>query len=84
LLNALAGFLTPSGGTVLVDDEPIAGPSADRGMIFQQYSLFPWKTVRQNVEFGLKMKGMSKNERERAARTLLGLAGLLPFENHYP
>ena len=84
LLNALAGFLTPSGGTVLVDDEPISGPSADRGMIFQQYSLFPWKTVRQNVEFGLKMKGMSKTERERAARTLLGLAGLLPFENHYP
>jgi NitT/TauT family transport system ATP-binding protein len=52
--------------------------------VFQQYSLFPWKTVRENVEFGLKMQGMSRLERERAARTLLGLAGLLAFENHYP
>ena len=84
LLNALAGFLTPSGGRVTVDGEPISGPSADRGMIFQQYSLFPWKTVRQNVEFGLKMSGVSRGERERRARTLLGLAGLTPFENHYP
>ncbi|GJD40840.1 ABC transporter ATP-binding protein [Methylobacterium bullatum] len=84
LLNALAGFLTPSGGTVTVDGEAISGPSADRGMIFQQYSLFPWKTVRENVEFGLKMKGVSRSERERRARTLLGLAGLTPFENHYP
>ncbi|HEX8417030.1 MAG TPA: ABC transporter ATP-binding protein, partial [Methylobacterium sp.] len=84
LLNALAGFLTPSSGTVTVDGETIDGPAADRGMIFQQYSLFPWKTVRENVEFGLKMKGMGANERQRAARTLLGLAGLLPFENHYP
>lgn len=84
LLNALAGFLTPSSGTVTVDGEAIDGPAADRGMIFQQYSLFPWKTVRENVEFGLKMKGMGASERQRAARTLLGLAGLLPFENHYP
>ena len=84
LLTALAGFLTPSGGRVTVDGEAISGPSADRGMIFQQYSLFPWKTVRQNVEFGLKMSGVSRGERERRARTLLGLAGLTPFENHYP
>ncbi|MBB3900929.1 ABC transporter ATP-binding protein [Methylobacterium brachythecii] len=84
LLNALAGFLTPSGGKVTVDGEAISGPSADRGMIFQQYSLFPWKTVRENVEFGLKMSGVSRSERERRARTLLGLAGLSQFENHYP
>ena len=61
------------------------GPSADRGMVFQQYSLFPWKTVRENVEFGLKMKGIDASQaRDRAARTLLGLAGLLAFENQYP
>jgi NitT/TauT family transport system ATP-binding protein len=84
LLNALAGFLTPSGGRVTVDGEGVSGPSADRGMIFQQYSLFPWKTVRENVEFGLKMKGIRRPERERQARTLLALAGLTPFENHYP
>jgi NitT/TauT family transport system ATP-binding protein len=84
LLNALAGFLKPTEGVVLIDGEPITGPGADRGMVFQQYSLFPWKTVRENVEFGLKIKGMDRLQRQRAARTLLGLAGLLPFENHYP
>jgi NitT/TauT family transport system ATP-binding protein len=84
LLNAVAGFLKPTRGRVVVDDEPVRGPSADRGMVFQQYSLFPWKTVRENVEFGLKMKGVEKFRREAAARTLLGLAGLLAFENHYP
>jgi NitT/TauT family transport system ATP-binding protein len=84
LLNAVAGFLKPTRGTVEVDGEPVAGPGADRGMVFQQYSLFPWKTVRENVEFGLKMKGMERSQRERSARTLLGLAGLLSFANQYP
>jgi NitT/TauT family transport system ATP-binding protein len=84
LLNAVAGFLKPTRGTVAVDGEPVARPSADRGMVFQQYSLFPWKTVRENVEFGLKMKGMERSTREASARTLLGLAGLLAFEKQYP
>jgi NitT/TauT family transport system ATP-binding protein len=84
LLNAVAGFLKPTHGSVTVDGEDIEGPSADRGMVFQQYSLFPWKTVRENVEFGLKMKGMERYKRETAARTLLGLAGLSSFENQYP
>ncbi len=84
LLNAVAGFVKPSAGKLLVDGKPIEGPGAERGVVFQQYSLFPWRTVRGNVEFGLKMKGMAKPEREAAARTLLGLAGLLQFENHYP
>ncbi|MFG1299352.1 ABC transporter ATP-binding protein [Xanthobacter sp. V3C-3] len=84
LLNAVAGFLKPTAGRVTVDGEAVKGPSADRGMVFQQYSLFPWKTVRENVEFGLKMRGMGKSERAVAARTLLGLAGLSAFEDHYP
>jgi NitT/TauT family transport system ATP-binding protein len=84
LLNAVAGFLKPTRGSVTVDGEEVDRPSADRGMVFQQYSLFPWKTVRENVEFGLKMKGMHRHRREGAARTLLGLAGLLAFENQYP
>jgi NitT/TauT family transport system ATP-binding protein len=84
LLNAVAGFLKPTRGEVAVDGDPVARPSADRGMVFQQYSLFPWKTVRENVEFGLKMKGMERSKRETSARTLLGLAGLLAFENQYP
>lgn len=84
LLNAVAGFVKASDGTLLLDGKPVKGPGADRGMVFQQYSLFPWMTVRKNVEFGLKMQGMSNGQRETASRTLLGLAGLLAFENHYP
>src|SRR6266545_7509640 len=56
LLNAVAGFLKPTAGTVTVDGEEVKGPSTERGMVFQQYSLFPWKTVQENVEFGLKMR----------------------------
>ena len=83
-LNTVAGFLKPSTGTITVDGELVTSPSAERGMVFQQYSLIPWKTVRENVEFGLKMRGMPRSQRERAARTLLGLAGLEAFEKHYP
>lgn len=84
LLNVVAGFVKRSGGSVLVDGTEVRGPGAERGMVFQQYSLFPWMTVRKNVEFGLKMQGRTSHERGTAARTLLGLAGLLAFENHYP
>jgi NitT/TauT family transport system ATP-binding protein len=84
LLNIVAGFIRPSDGEALLDDKPIGGPGADRGVVFQQYSLFPWMTVRKNVEFGLKMQGLGRNQRESAARSLLGMTGLLSFENHYP
>lgn len=84
LLNVVAGFLKAHAGQVLMDGKPITGPGADRGVVFQQYSLFPWMTVRKNVEFGLKIQGISAATRETQARTLLGLAGLLHFENHYP
>jgi NitT/TauT family transport system ATP-binding protein len=84
LLNIVAGFVAPSSGEVLLDGAPIRRPGSDRGVVFQQYSLFPWLSVRRNVEFGLKMQGMPASTRETTARTLLGLAGLLAFENHYP
>ncbi len=84
LMNAVAGFTMPDSGSVGVDGVAVTGPGSDRGVVFQQYSLFPWMTVRKNVEFGLKMKGMPASQRETQARTLLGLAGLLAFENHYP
>jgi len=84
LLNAVAGFAEADSGAVLLDGVAVDGPGSDRGVVFQQYSLFPWLTVRKNVEFGLKMKGVSPAVRETQARTLLGLAGLLAFENHYP
>lgn len=84
LLNAVAGFIEPTSGQLTVDGQRISGPGPERGVVFQQYSLFPWMTVRKNVEFGLKMHGVPRVERERQARTLLGLAGLLAFESHYP
>ena len=84
LLNIVAGFVQPTSGSALVDGEAIKGPGSDRGVVFQQYSLFPWLTVRKNVEFGLKMKGVPVAQRVPQARTLLGLAGLLAFENHFP
>ena len=84
LLNIVAGFVKPTSGTVKVDGVPVVGPNANRGVVFQQYSLFPWLKVRENVEFGLRMQGMPSGQRETTARTLLGLAGLLAFENHYP
>jgi NitT/TauT family transport system ATP-binding protein len=83
LLNVVAGFTAPSSGTVLLDDVPIKGPGSDRGMVFQQHSLFPWMTVRKNAQFGLKVKDVSLNQRQTQARTLLGMAGLLAFENPY-
>ncbi|HEX2604104.1 MAG TPA: ABC transporter ATP-binding protein [Oxalicibacterium sp.] len=84
LMNAVAGFTRANSGTLTLDGKRIDGPGSDRGVVFQQYSLFPWMTVRKNVEFGLKMKNVSQAQRETQARTLLGLAGLLAFENHYP
>ena len=84
LLNIVAGFASPTSGRALLDGQPITGPGSDRGVVFQQYSLFPWMSVRKNVEFGLKMQGVATSRRETTARTLLGLAGLLAFENHYP
>lgn len=84
LLNVVAGFVRPTSGKSLLDGKATDKPGADRGMVFQQYSLFPWLSVRKNVEFGLKQQGMGVSQREQAARTLLGLAGLSAFENHYP
>jgi NitT/TauT family transport system ATP-binding protein len=84
LLNIVAGFVRPTSGEARVDGARIVRPGSDRGVVFQQYSLFPWMSVRKNVEFGLKMQGVPAAKRETSARTLLGLAGLLAFENHYP
>ncbi|QAU36006.1 ABC transporter ATP-binding protein [Janthinobacterium sp. 17J80-10] len=84
LLNAVAGFVQPTSGSVNIDGKPITGPGADRGVVFQQYSLFPWKSVLGNVEFGLKLQGVARQVRQDKARHLLKLAGLAAFERHYP
>lgn len=84
LLSIVAGFVRPTRGVATLDGKPITRPGSDRGVVFQQYSLFPWLTVRKNVEFGLKMAGADIDKRDTTARSLLDLAGLQAFENHYP
>jgi NitT/TauT family transport system ATP-binding protein len=78
LLNAIAGFAPSSSGSVLVDGVPVAGPGPERGMVFQEYALFPWMTVEQNVGFGLEIKGM---EKPRIAVRVAGLLELLSLED---
>ncbi|MBO8126483.1 MAG: ABC transporter ATP-binding protein [Firmicutes bacterium] len=84
LLNMVAGFIKPSSGRILLNGEPITGIDPRCGMIFQNYALFPWKTVLGNVEFGLKMKGVPKKERQKVAREYISMVGLSGFENSYP
>jgi NitT/TauT family transport system ATP-binding protein len=83
-LNAVAGFLPLQDGMVLVDGEPVCGPSADRGMVFQQYSLFPWKSVLENIAFGPRMKGAGSAEARRLAREYLDLVGLGGVADAFP
>ncbi|OLF53163.1 ABC transporter ATP-binding protein [Pseudomonas chlororaphis] len=84
LLGALAGHLQPRHGRLLVDGQPVQGPSPQRGMVFQQHTLFPWRTVRDNVAFGLKMHGRPKAERQVAADEMLALVGLEGFAGRWP
>ena len=84
LLNLIAGFEQPSEGTVMVNDRLITDVDPGSGMVFQQYALFPWQTVMQNVAFGLKLKGVPKAEREERAQHYINMVGLAGFENSYP
>jgi sulfonate transport system ATP-binding protein len=83
LLHLIAGLDRPTSGEVSVDGAPVTGPGTDRILLFQELGLFPWLTVRQNVEFGLKMAGASKNERKDRARAFLRMVHLSHFEDHY-
>jgi NitT/TauT family transport system ATP-binding protein len=84
LLGAIAGFTRLTRGEIFVDLEPVQKPDADRGIVFQDHNLFPWKTVIANVEFGLKMRGVSKVERREIAKEILSRVGLSEFWRHYP
>ena len=84
ILNMVAGFIPPSSGEIRVGDRAVTGPGPDRGVVFQSFALFPWKTVLENVAFGPKMRGVARPERERIAREFLGLAGLEHAAGRYP
>ncbi len=84
LLRIMAGLERPTSGAVLLDGVPIEGPGPQRGMVFQEYSLFPWRTILDNVAFGLELKGVSRDERFEKARKYLKAVGLAGFENSYP
>ena len=84
LLYLVGGFLPVERGTISVDGKPIAGPGPDRGIVFQHFALFPWKTVRQNVLYGLEKQGIAREERLRRARLFIDLVGLTGFEDSYP
>src|SRR5437763_2840281 len=84
LLNAIAGFAPPSSGRVLADGVPVAGPGPERGVVFQEYALFPWMTVEQNVGFGLQIKGMDKLSVAARVGELLKLLSLEDFAKRYP
>lgn len=83
-IRILAGLETATAGAVLIDGRPVAGPGADRGMVFQGYTLFPWLTVLGNVMFGLRMNNHERREAEREARQWLDLIGLAAFADAYP
>lgn len=83
-MNIAAGLTEVSDGKVLVDGRSVSGPGPERGVIFQQYALFPWLTVRQNVEFGLRIKGMPRVERRRVSDHFIDLVGLKDFADALP
>jgi len=85
LLNILAGFLVPTKGDVLIGGRAVSGRGLDRGVVFQDFAqLFPWRTAQRNVEFGLEMKGVPRDERAKTAQHFLGLVNLEQFAGAYP
>ncbi|WP_030172936.1 ABC transporter ATP-binding protein [Spirillospora albida] len=84
LLDLLGGLTRPTSGRVLLDGAEITGPALDRGVVFQQYALFPWRTAARNIEFGLEGMGLTRKERADVARYHLDLVGLSGFGDRYP
>ena len=84
MLNTIAGFLAPTAGRIRVDDRVVSGPGPDRGVVFQSFALFPWRTVLDNVAFGPKMRGVPKAKRHEIAREYLALAVLSHAAERYP
>jgi len=84
LLYLIGGFLPTEAGRILIEGKAVAGPGPDRGIVFQHFALFPWKTVRANVLYGLERQGMRREEREKRAQAFIDLVGLSGFEDSYP
>ena len=84
LLYIVGGFVQPTQGTVAVDGKPVTGPGPDRGPVFQEFALFPWKTVLGNVMYGPLERGMARSKAEEKARALIALVHLTGYENFYP
>jgi NitT/TauT family transport system ATP-binding protein len=86
MMSMLAGFQKPTAGAVMFEDKPIVGPGPERGVIFQEYGVFPWLTVKDNIVFGLELNAnrVSKSERNEICKHYLGLMGLTEFANSYP
>jgi NitT/TauT family transport system ATP-binding protein len=84
LLNAVAGFALPSAGAITADGQPVTGPGPARGMVFQEYALFPWMTVADNIAFGLQIKGRPKAEIAATVDRLLAMLSLGEFRHRYP
>ena len=84
ILKAVAGLLPPTKGEVLVDGKPVTDVGRDRGMVFQAYTSFGWLTVRENVEYGLRLQGTKKSERRKISDSILKQVGLADFADRYP
>jgi NitT/TauT family transport system ATP-binding protein len=84
LLKAIAGFIRPSEGAIECDGKPVRGPGRERGVVFQELAILPWRTVRRNIGHGLEIIGMPRAEREQRVQCLIDLTGLTGFEQRYP
>jgi NitT/TauT family transport system ATP-binding protein len=84
LLNAVAGFSNPTGGSITVDGAPVTAPGPERGMVFQEYALFPWMTVEKNIGFGLQIKGLARDRIAATVEQLLDMLSLTEFRTRYP
>ena len=84
LLYLIGGFLPTETGRIVIEGKPVAAPGPDRGIVFQHFALFPWKTVRANVLYGLERMGLAREKRETRAQSFINLVGLTGFEDSYP
>ena len=84
LLHLTSGLMLPTCGDISLGEDKIRGPGPDKAIVFQNFSLFPWKSVRENIEFGLRINGVDHQERERLISYYIEICGLVGFENHYP